>query len=194
MSLRLFHFSDRPDIAVFEPQPVRVPAERRPGQEWLNGSLVWAIDEWHEPLYLFPRECPRILLWPTERTTAEDRARWFGESTARMIAFVEQRRVGSLATESVYRYEMPAASFEDIGDAGMWVSREAVKPLRTDTFSNLPTELAARDVELRVCELLLPLKGLWQTTLHASGIRLRNVDGWGNPGWPHSPPSQNFSA
>jgi hypothetical protein len=25
---------------------------------------------------------------------------------------------------------------------------------------------------------LLPLKGLWNTSLHASGIRLRNAAGW----------------
>jgi hypothetical protein len=188
MSVRLFHFSDRPDIAVFEPRPVRVPAERRPRQEWLNGPLVWAIDVWHEPLYLFPRECPRILLWPTERTTAEDHARWFGKSAARMIAFVEKSRADSLTTEAVYRYEMPATSFEDIGDAGMWVSRAPVTPSRMDALTDLPKELAARDVELRLCESFLPLKTLWQTTLHASGLRLRNVEDWGNPGWPHSQP------
>ena len=186
MSVRLFHFSDQPDIETFVPRPV--PASRRAGEEWLNGPLVWAIDEWHEPLYLFPRECPRILLWPTGRTTSEDRAQWFGGNPARMIAFVEQSRAEALATEAVYRYEMPAATFEDIGDAGMWVSREAATPSRVDVLSHLPKELAARDVELRFCESLLPLKALWQTTLHASGIRLRNVDGWGEPGWPHSPP------
>jgi hypothetical protein len=188
MSVRLFHFSDTPDIEMFVPRPVRIPASRRPGQEWLNGPLVWAIDEWHEPLYLFPRECPRILLWPTERTTAEDRAEWFGGHAARMIAFVEQSRADSLTTEAVYRYEMPVPSFEDIGDAGMWVSRAPVTPLRIDTLTDLPRELSARNVELRVCESLLPLKSLWSTTLHASGLRLRNVDGWGEPGWPHSEP------
>jgi len=185
---RLFHFSDDPDIKLFTPQPVRIAAERRPGQEWLNGPLVWAIDERHEPLYLFPRECPRILIWPTERTTAEDRERWFGDGGARMIAFVEERSLRELTSGAAFRYEMPEASFESLNDAGMWVSRETVTPQSVETLTDLPGELMARDVELRVFESLVPLKALWQTTLHASGIRLRNVPGWGNPGWPHSLP------
>jgi Family of unknown function (DUF6886) len=184
----LFHFSDEPGIKTFAPQRVRVAAKRRPGQEWLNEALVWAIDEWHEPLYLFPRECPRILLWPTPHSTEEDRRSWFGDSAARMIAFVEDAWFRQLCSKEIHRYAMPVSSFEDIGDAGMWVSREAVTPSRMDTLTDLPKELGARDVEVRVCDSLLPLKGLWQTTLHASGIRLRNARGWGEPGWPHSPP------
>jgi hypothetical protein len=83
--MRLFHFSDDPAITIFEPRPVRVASKRPPGREWLNGPLVWAIDEWHQPMYLFPRDCPRILIWPTERTTAEDRRRYWGAGSARMI-------------------------------------------------------------------------------------------------------------
>jgi hypothetical protein len=33
-------------------------------------------------------------------------------------------------------------------------------------------------VELRVMESLLPLRGVWDSSLHASGIRLRNARGW----------------
>ena len=88
--MRLFHFSDDPDIAIFEPRPVRVPAQRRVGEEWLNGPLVWAIDAWHQPMYLFPRECPRILLWPTPQTTDDDRRIWWGDSSARIIANIER--------------------------------------------------------------------------------------------------------
>ena len=183
---RLFHFSDDPDIKLFTPQPVRIAAERRPGQEWLNGPLVWAIDEPHEPLYLFPRECPRILIWSTAETTAEDRARWIGG--ARTVAFVEERSFRAFTSGVVFRYEMPDAPFESLNDAGMWVSRDAVTPISVETLTDLPKELAARDVELRVFESLIPLKALWQTSLHASGIRLRNVAGWGDPGWPHSAP------
>jgi hypothetical protein len=52
--MRLFHFSERSDIAVFEPRPVTVPSPRTRGREWPNGPLVWAIDAWHQPMYLFP--------------------------------------------------------------------------------------------------------------------------------------------
>ncbi|EJJ30524.1 hypothetical protein PMI11_01145 [Rhizobium sp. CF142] len=71
--MRLFHFSDDPAIAVFEPRPVRVPSERLAGMEWLNGPLVWAIDDIHDFMYLFPRDCPRILIWATPETLDEDR-------------------------------------------------------------------------------------------------------------------------
>src|SRR5580698_7679583 len=68
----LFHFSEDCAIELFEPRPVRVPAERPPGREWLNGPLVWAIDAWHAPMYFFPRDCPRILLWRKPSTTDTD--------------------------------------------------------------------------------------------------------------------------
>jgi len=67
--MRLFHFSDDPRIEVFEPRSPRVLAVRPSGQQWLNGPLVWAIDESHSILYLFPRECPRVVIWPTRQTT-----------------------------------------------------------------------------------------------------------------------------
>ncbi len=186
--MRLFHFSEVPDIAVFEPRPVVVPARRRPGFDWLNGALVWAIDDWHQPLYLFPRDCPRILIWPLEaRTTHEDRNTWFGDSRARMLAYIEEGWRQAHASGFIYRYELPAARFESLDDAGMWVSREPAVPLHVERMDDLPARLAALDVELRVVPSLLALKGVWQTSLHASGIRLRNVEGRDDPGRPHSP-------
>lgn len=52
---RLFHFGERSDIEIFVPRPVTIPAKRAEGMDWLNGPLVWAIDDWHQPMYLFPR-------------------------------------------------------------------------------------------------------------------------------------------
>ena len=75
--MRLFHFSDDGGLTRFTPRPVLVPSARPPGRDWLNGPLVWAIDEARQPLYLFPRDCPRILLYPTPATTAEDLQRWW---------------------------------------------------------------------------------------------------------------------
>jgi hypothetical protein len=89
-------FQRRPGHLRLEPRPVRVPAVRRPGREWLNGPLVWAIDEDHDMLYLFPRECPRILLWPTPSTTEGDRWVWFGDSPRRALAFIERDWFGRL--------------------------------------------------------------------------------------------------
>ena len=52
----LYHFSEEPDIPEFVPRAVE--ASRPPGREWLNSPLVWAIDAWHAPCYLFPPGLP----------------------------------------------------------------------------------------------------------------------------------------
>src|SRR5688572_27094477 len=108
----LFHFSDDAAIERFVPRAVRTPAKRSPGREWLNGPLVWAIDDWHQPLYLFPRDCPRILLWRTPRTVAADAELYFGASTARMLAYVEAGWADAIAAATLYRYELPPKPFE----------------------------------------------------------------------------------
>lgn len=176
--MRLFHFSDDPGIERFAPRPVRVPSARPPGREWLNGPLVWAIDEWHSPMYLFPRDCPRILLWPTAATSAADLERWWGERRCRMIAHVEWGWFEALRQGRLYRYELPAGAFESLDDAGMWVARETVTPTALEVIDDLPGALGESGVELRLMADLLPLKDAWSSSLHASGIRLRNARGW----------------
>jgi hypothetical protein len=176
----LSHFSENPSIDQFVPRSVVVPSQRQPGMEWLNDPLVWAVHETHEAAYLFPRECPRILLWLTPETTEEDRDRWWGSRSCSMIAHVEWRWLRELETTTIYRYELPTPSFEPIEDAWMWVSRETVFPLRVEPITDLTQALADRAVELRVMESLVVLEDVWQTTLHVSGIRLRNAIGWEN--------------
>jgi hypothetical protein len=188
--MRLFHFSDDPSISVFRPRPLRVAVDRGPDREWLNGPLVWASDEAHRLLYLFPRDCPRIVIWPTPETSKADRERWFGGKTYRAIAYVEGDWLDRVRTTTVYRYLMPPETFEDIDDVGMWVSRSTVTPLGVDRLGDLPTEMEAERVELRSLPRLTPLKIIWQTTLHASGIRTRNAQDWGPPGWSHSKPGR----
>ncbi len=184
----LFHFSEDPSIDLFEPRPVRVPAERPPGRDWLNGALVWAIGEWHAPMYYFPRDCPRFLLWRKPETTEADLDRWWrGDRSRRMLAHVEEAWLGRMKATPIYRYAFDPVPFEALGDAGMWVSRTTVKPLDVAPVGDLLAALEAADVELRVMPHLLPLKGVWESSLHASGVRLRNAQRWGEPGWPHSP-------
>lgn len=178
MTQPLFHFSEDPHIDVFVPRPVRTPAERPASRERLNGPLVWAIDEWHQPMYLFPRDCPRILLWRTATTLAEDSERYFGSSSARIIAYVEEGWTTLIATAVLYRYSLPQESFVSLDDAGMWVSPSAVRPLVRDTVAHLPSALMTAGVELRTLPELTPLRTVWDTTLHASGIRLRNALNW----------------
>lgn len=185
MTTRLFHFSDDPGIAIFHPRPVRVSVDRPAGQQWLNGPLVWATDEAHELLYLFPRECLRIVVWPTQHTTGEDKAAWFGAAAnSRAIAHIERAWEDRLTHGVVYRYHVPVERFDDVDDVGMWVSNTPVVPSHMDVLDDLIAELQSRNVELRIMDSLTPLKGVWQTTLHASGIRLRNAQNWGSRAGP----------
>lgn len=127
-------------------------------------------------MYLFPRDCPRILIWPTSKTIPEDIHTWLGEHRA--AAYVHYTWFDLFSTASVYRYELPIDTFEDLHDAGMWVSRTRVDPLRCDHLTDLISELHQRDVDLRVVDSLLPFRALLDTTLHFSGIRLRNDPEW----------------
>lgn len=176
--MRLFHYSEDPSIACFVPRPVLTPAERPPGREWLNGPLVWGIDEWHQPMYLFPRDCPRILIWPTAHTTEHDRREIWGTTAHRMVAYVERRWLPKLQETSLYRYELPPGRFQSLDDAGMWVSKHEVTPSAKERLDDLPGALRSEDVEVRVLDNLVALRGLWSTSLHVSGIRLRNAIGW----------------
>jgi hypothetical protein len=179
--MKLFHFSDDPDIACFKPRPVATPSPRPPGCDWLNGPLVWGIDERHRPMYLFPRDCPRILLWPRATTTADDLGQWFGERTCRMIAHIEWAWLERLQRTTLYCYQLPPGTFEDLDDAGMRVSRQEVRPIRMDPITDLPAALRADGVELRIMESLAALRDVWSTSLHVSGLRLRNAQGWPRP-------------
>ena len=178
--MRLFHFSEEPDIKEFVPRPVQVSAERAAGMEWLNGPLVWAILESHQKMYLFPRECPRILLWATPDTTEPDCRQWLRGDRDRTTAYVEQGWLARLATAHIFRYELSPTDFVDINDAGMCVGEQVVTPLDCVKLSDLPARLRECATDLEVVESLVPLRGVWEITLHASGIRLRNAEGWAN--------------
>ena len=174
--MRLYHFSDDAHIGTFHPRPVRVPSRRAPGMEWLNGPLVWAIEDDFDFLYHFPRDCPRILIWATETTRELDRAKWLGSHRA--AVYVEEHWLPFISAATLHRYEMPAANFEGLGDAGMWVSRRTIRPLARAMITSLPSTFQPRGVDLRIVQSLVPLKQLWGTSLHTSGIRLRNAQGW----------------
>ena len=165
----LYNFSEDPGLTSFAP---RSPVER-PEIE----PLVWAIDAWHAPMYYFPRDCPRACFWPSLRTTAEDRARWFAGVDAEMVIAVESAWLERIRTTALYRYTMPAAGFVRHDEiAGHWVCREPVVPLSVAPVGDLLGALVDANVELRVTPRLTEL---WQlviaSTLAYSGTRLRNA-------------------
>jgi hypothetical protein len=175
--VRLFHFSDDGTIDRFEPRPVRIPSERPPGEEWLNGALVWAVDEDHEFTFLFPRDTARVLFWVTTDTTTSDRARWIGPDHE-VVAYVERDGLAAMSSSVLYRYELPPATFVPTSLSWMLVSRHAVVPTDVVRVESLPAELSARGVDVRISDDLSTLKNAWDSTVHASGLRLRNASTW----------------
>ena len=170
----LYHISEDPTIERFVPRSPLARPEVEP--------LVWPIDEWHAPMYFVPRDCPRVCGWPLPTTTPEDYERLFAYVNGRMIVAIEARWLERMHTTRLYRYEMPADSFESLNDAGMYVSRETVVPLRVEPVGDLVAALLAVPVELRVCASLAPLAdALIASTLHFSLIRMRNAQGWVDP-------------
>jgi len=167
--VKLYHFSEEPDIAIFEPRAPTARPEIEP--------LVWAIDEWHAPMYYVPRECPRACFWPGADTTPADRERWFGGVDARMVIAVESDWLERIRATALYRYTMPPDGFVPNDDtAGHHVSRAAVAPLAVEPVGDLLAALVASGVELRMTPALLDM---WQrvigSTLSFSGTRLRNA-------------------
>jgi hypothetical protein len=168
----LHHFSEDPSIEVFRPH---VPGHRADIE-----PLVYAIDEWHAPMYYFPRQCPRACFWPGGRTTDEDRRRWFTGVEAKMVIAIESVWLERIRTTTLYRYAMPEAAFIEHGDAsGHWHSRETVVPLSVEPVGDLLDALVDANVELRITPRLYELwMAVIASTLEFSGTRLRNAAGW----------------
>ncbi|WP_299802951.1 DUF6886 family protein [Tardiphaga sp.] len=173
--MQLFHFSDAGGIEVFTPRPVKVAAPRAEGSEWLNGPLVWAVDDWHQAMYLFPRECPRVFAWPVSTTTPQDRQAFNAITSCRMVAHIERRWFDRLSRAKLYRYALPQEGFEPLGDAGMWIARSNVTPTSVDRIDDIPRALERAGVELRILPSLQTLQPLWSTSLHVSAIGLRKA-------------------
>ncbi|NJO35832.1 MAG: hypothetical protein HC869_24865 [Rhodospirillales bacterium] len=178
MAQSLYHFSENGQIARFEPRPAVVPSQRRPGMEWLNGPLVWAIDAAHSPLYFFPRDCPRIVMWKLPRSSEKDIATYWHDSSMHMVAFFEEGWLDRINKTRLFRYELPTQSFLDLNDAGMHVSECGVTPLKVDVLDRLLASFEDAGVEIRPLPELSPLKAAWSTSLHVSGVRLRNAKNW----------------
>src|SRR5262249_26667394 len=134
----LYHFSEDPAIERFVPRPPLAHPEVEP--------LVWAIDDWHAPMYYVPRDCPRVCFWPLPTTTTEDRIRFFEYVPARMVVAIEWAWFDRLCSAHVYRYEMPEEPFESLHDAGMYVSRQTVAPLNVEPLGDLVARMREAQV------------------------------------------------
>ena len=73
--MRLFHVSEENNIKVFEPRiPLRADIDNTKG-------LVWAINEECLPNFLTPRNCPRVTYYSTDKSSKEDKQRYFSSKS-----------------------------------------------------------------------------------------------------------------
>lgn len=169
--MKLYHFSEDPNISTFIPRSPEMRPEVEP--------MVWTVDEERAWTYLFPRDCPRILLWPTRETTSDDLDRWFGGNADARIACTEWRWLDAMHETALFRYELDPARFRPLeDDPWMVVSLHEETPRSVEPVGDLLAALAAQSVELRLLPSLAPLFGAWEHSFHFSGIRLRNAVGW----------------
>ncbi len=155
---RLFHVSDDPGIARFEP--------RRIGD---GPACVWAIDEAHLCNYLLPRDCPRVCFrGPPDHPLLDG---------ASIVIAIETAWEKRLRTGTVAVYEMPEGGFAlTDATAGYWQSADAVVPVGMRMATDLPAEIAARGAQLVVLPSLWDLADRVKTSgLDFSQIRMRNA-------------------
>ncbi|MBS1708143.1 MAG: hypothetical protein JSS65_05405 [Armatimonadetes bacterium] len=174
----LYHFSDRDDIEAFHPRPPL----RHPDTE----PLVFAIDAWHSPLYFFPRDCPRIGVWPVESTTIQDRQTFSESTNCRMLLLIDQSHESSWRGGQIVRYAFTYEGFEDCHDHGVWVSRQPRDWRSRETLLDLPAACHEAGVEVRVVPSLAssaqdfydPALERMDTTLHVSMVRMSLLPKW----------------
>jgi hypothetical protein len=165
----LYHFSEEDNIEIFQPRKHPSFPDRPP--------MVWAIDEERSPLYLLPRDCPRIGFWTTPETSDDDREKYLHTTSADKIIAIESGWLDRLQNTKLYRYSFAPDHFTMMDEgAGYFVSYETERSLEMKPVGSLLGAMVQKGVELRIMPSLQPLaEQLPKTTLHYSMIRMRNA-------------------
>jgi hypothetical protein len=164
----LWHFSDDPSLGQFLPHTPATNAEAPP--------LVWAVDTRHAPIFWFPRDCPRGCIWPSAATTAEDRERFFGQSSASRIHVIEADWLERVQAHRLYAYRLPADVFRPHEVGGYWVSDQPVTAIERVVVDDLIGRHGRARIELRITPSIWPFwNRVTASTVAFSGSRLRNA-------------------
>jgi hypothetical protein len=139
--------------------------------------LVWAIDTRHQPMFWFPRDCPRGTFWAGPGTKSVDIDRFLNGDRLRRVHAMEAGWVDHMRAAEVYAYRLPEETFrphQTVG--GYWVSTRPVDPIERVALGDLVRRHADAGIELRVVPSIWPI---WDqvivSTLEFSGSRLRNA-------------------
>jgi hypothetical protein len=164
----VYHFSEDPDIARFVPHVPRTNPH--------SPARVYAIDGEHEPLYWFPRDCPRVTVWADDAAQQELLAARFTTSSRRLHA-IESSWLAGMREVELYRYAFDAAAFAPWEEAdGQWISEEVVEPLGVEPCGDPLQRHVEAGIELRVVGDLWPLRdAVVATGLPFSIVRMANA-------------------
>ena len=145
----LYHFSEDSNIERFVPHVPRTNPSHAPA--------VWAIDGEHAPLYWFPRECPRVAIWP-RRDADYPMFRERLATSARRLHAIESGWLDRMRTSRIYRYEFDPEGFVPWTQAdGQWISYREVAPMGVGEVGDLLAAHANAAIELRRVPTLWPL-------------------------------------
>src|ERR1043165_516781 len=145
----LHHYSEDPHIERFVPHVPRTNPS--------HAAAVWAIDSEHAPLYWFPRDCPRIAMWPRRVGDLGLFAERFATVAPRLHA-MELAWVYVMRATALYRYDFDPAGFEPWKAAdGQWISLGDVVPVNVSPVGDLLDAHARAGIELRLVPSLWPL-------------------------------------
>lgn len=167
--MRLYHFSENPNIGTFTPR--RLPYRQQ------EPAMVWTIDEDHAYNYYFPRDCPRVCYWLGEDTSAADRERFFGHTSARHIVAVESGWHDRIRQTTIYRYAFDTEPFQPYdGNAGYYVALAEVVPAAVEPIDDLLGALLEAGVEVRLTPSLEALSAaVAASSANFSMIRMANA-------------------
>ena len=146
----LLHFSENPCIDAFEPHVARTAVEVE--------AYVWAVDEAHAPAFWFPRDCPRACCWQGDRALGESGRALLGLGANRRMHAIEADWLERMRNCHLYAYRFDPTPFRLHNDeAGFWIAKEKIVPLRVEPVGDLLARHASADIELRVVPDLWPL-------------------------------------
>lgn len=167
--VELYHFSEQPDIALFEPRKL----DSRPDEL----AMVWAIDAFHAPHYYLPRDCPRVCIWPSANTSEFDLQRFWGHSGTTRTIVIESGWLDRVRRTFLYRYTFepgPFALYD--ANAGYYTATSSVRPVSAERMDDLLGSIVAAGIELRITPSLMPLHdAIVSSAVQFSMIRMRNA-------------------
>jgi hypothetical protein len=140
----LYCLSEYPRIEIFEPfiSPRSV--------KWLSEEVVIAISSENLSNYLFPPDCPRIVIFPLPKSSELDCERFLGPAKTGSVIAVEAKWFDKIQQTTLYCYQVPEESFMPLErNDSFYVSFKSVKPISVKPVYNPLGELMKRNIEIR---------------------------------------------